>query len=76
MNFITEAIPIVNTITILGGAFVVISRVGEMLKRIEKTNEDLQKIVESLDKRILIIETVCKINHPNFPTSEQGTRPS
>jgi hypothetical protein len=72
MNFVTEIIPIVNTVVLFGGAFIVVSRVGDMLKRVEKANEDLQKIVGSLDKRVLVVETVCRINHPREKGEENA----
>jgi hypothetical protein len=58
--------PLLNTIIIIGVAFITVLRVGDIMKNVQRMAEDTRSLSEALDKRLAVIEAVCRINHPHL----------
>lgn len=65
MDDLLKIAPILNTIIIVGVGMLTVLRVRDAVQKIEQVSHELQQTVVRLDKRLTVIETLCKINHPH-----------
>lgn len=55
--------PLLNTIIMIAAAIVMILRLEEAIKRFERRLERNEDSTDAMDKRLVMIETVCRIHH-------------
>ena len=63
MSTLMQYAPIINMAVIIGGGILLVIRMNDVLKRVVDSNEKLMAMVQSVDKRLTVLETVCAIQH-------------
>jgi hypothetical protein len=64
MESLLKFAPLLNTLIIVGVALITILRVRDIMIRVEMIVEKQGEALTRMDKRLTIVETVCRINHP------------